>query len=96
MKQQTMVAMMATNRRMEEAMPAKVVGLEGRQRRAGVTISLIPLRFREAEMVVGRNQCDVMLETLRLSRSLYQIPSPHSRSETKPSIPAQIRPPTLI
>ena len=27
MKQQTMVAMMATNRRMEEAMPAKVVGL---------------------------------------------------------------------
>lgn len=29
MKQHTMVAMMATNRRMEEAMPAKVVGLRG-------------------------------------------------------------------
>lgn len=32
MKQHTMVAMMATNRRMEEAMPAMVVGLrEGRR-----------------------------------------------------------------
>lgn len=29
MKQQTMVAMIATNRRMEEAMPANVVGLRG-------------------------------------------------------------------
>lgn len=28
MKQQTMVAMMTTKRRMEEAMPAKVVGLQ--------------------------------------------------------------------
>lgn len=27
MKQQTMVAIIATNRRMDEAMPAKVVGL---------------------------------------------------------------------
>jgi len=27
MKQQTIVAIMATNRRMEDAMPAKVVGL---------------------------------------------------------------------
>lgn len=33
MKQHTMVAMMATNRRMEEAMPAKVVGLRGEKRR---------------------------------------------------------------
>lgn len=32
MKQQTMVAMMTTKRRMEEAMPAKVVGLRGRKR----------------------------------------------------------------
>lgn len=31
MKQQTMVAMMTTKRRMEEAMPAKVVGLRGRK-----------------------------------------------------------------
>jgi len=29
MKQHTMVAMIATNRRMEEAMPAKEVGLRG-------------------------------------------------------------------
>lgn len=29
MKQQTMVAMITTKRRMEEAMPAKVVGLQG-------------------------------------------------------------------
>lgn len=38
MKQHTMVAMMATNRRMEEAMPAMVVGLRGRREDAPFTL----------------------------------------------------------
>lgn len=47
MKQQTMVAMMATNRRMDEAMPAKVVGLRGEEEqdlscRAFLTLIILP------------------------------------------------------
>lgn len=39
MKQQTMVAMMTTKRRMDEAMPAKVVGLQGRKEGEGENIT---------------------------------------------------------
>lgn len=48
MKQHTMVAMMATNRRMEEAMPAMVVGLRGREK---MRLSLPPTSFRQAYYV---------------------------------------------
>lgn len=44
MKQQTMVAMMATNRRMEEAMPAKVVGLNWNSMQRFCSLSVIILK----------------------------------------------------
>lgn len=57
MKQQTMVAMMTTKRRMEEAMPAKVVGLQGRKEKrklyaiccGGVSVRLTDVTLKDTD-----------------------------------------------
>lgn len=43
MKQQTMVAMIATNRRIDEAMPAKVLGLNWKSMQRFCSLSVIIL-----------------------------------------------------